>query len=222
MKLPYLGVYNSFLGQSNGRFPITTVANDMSHFHFSRPTPHTLKGPQWRLRPLQKENAAITYEAYLRNPQAIICPNSESKPYTWQDHTGQIAQAEQNFWAGGQFLLALLNPQETKCLGGVQIAPLRPFFRRHNAPGRLMIRADQNTAMITYWLCTSCQEQEFAAQFVAALHRWLLTQWELTDHLFRTNPADAQTISTLQTAGLQARVCLSTSTPPYQYAFYGR
>lgn len=223
MKLPYLGLYHSFLGQPNGRSaPNRSTSPQNSRFLFNRPVPRSLKGPQWRLRPLQSAHTTLTYETYLRNPQALLRPGNNTEPYTWEDHTRQIAEAEKDFWAGEKFSLTLLNTQENRCLGGVQIAPLRPFFHYHHAPNHFMIRADPNSAMITCWFCHTCPEGNFAAQFVTALHRWLLTDWELTDHLFRVNPSESKTITILEAAGLRPHLCLPITVPPYQYAFYGR
>lgn len=245
MKLPYLGASNPLLtqlrqrigGQSHGRCattpsPGSTVGS--SRFRFQQPAPSALKGSDWQLQPLQKANAALTYEAYLTNPDAPMHRDGRcqaAEVYTWRDHIERIERAEQEHHAYKRFSFAVLSAAalsaaalsaaSTKCLGCIHLAPLRLFLGRHNAPDSLLATTSDNTALVLYWICRSHRETPFAVQLIQSLNRWLTQAWELEGHFFCVNPADLTAVHTLQAAGLQLRFSLDTVTHPGPYTFFG-
>jgi RimJ/RimL family protein N-acetyltransferase len=233
MKLPYLGIHNPILshltdrfsGKGNGRHttaPSSQPAITTSRFHFSKAVPKSLKGDQWQLQKLQQTNAALTYEAYLNHPAALLQQSQDRflpQPYTWQDHTKQIATYEQEHQTHSGFSYTVLNKAGTKCLGMVQVMPLRPFLYYNNAPAHLIIRANHNAAMITYWLAPCPTESNFPCQFIQALQRWFDRTWEFDDYYFRINPSDTHCLTTVADSGLEAHFSLKV--PPVNYTFYG-
>lgn len=235
MKLPYLGVYNPMLMQLHQRFagqgtgncpppvsPGSTIGS--TRFQFQHAVPSILKGGEWMVQPLQMENAALTYEAYLTNPDAPVQRHGRGQsdaPYTWRDHMERVAKAEQEHQSHRQFSFAVLSSNTKKCLGCLHLTPLRPFLTRYQAPEHLLAAIGQNSAMILHWLCRSCREQPFAHQFIQTLHQWLIHDWELDEHLFRVQPTNVPAVHALQNAGLQQHFLLDVPVIPTQYAFYG-
>ena len=233
MKLPYLGIHNPILSHFTGRFasnghsrqatihssPLPVTA---SRFHFRQTAPQSLRGSQWQLRPLSQANAALTYDAYLAHPISLIQQSRGlhlADSYTWQEHMQQIAAYEQDHRTHKAFSFIVLNKTATKCLGMVQVLPLRPFLYYNNAPAHLLVRAGDNAAMITYWLATCSDGSPFACEFIQALQRWFSREWEFDDYYFRINPSDAHCLSILAESGLATQFSLKV--PPYDYAFYG-
>ncbi|GIK54764.1 MAG: hypothetical protein HND44_04910 [Chloroflexi bacterium] len=234
MKLPYLGAHNPMLTQLQQRqarpdsgfyqppSPGTGVGS--TRFHFQQPVPSTLKGHDWLLQPLQMGNAALTYEAYLTNPDAPMHHNGRhvtDQPYTWRDHMERVERAEQEHCSHKQFSFAVLTTAQDKCLGCVHLTLLRPFLIRYQAPDHLLTGLGENSAMILFWFCRSYREQPFSDQILQALHQWLTQEWELDDCLFRVHPADVTAVHALQAAGLQRRFWLDAPIMPTPYDFYG-
>lgn len=235
MKLPYLGANNPMImqlhrhlvGQNHGRCPMTSPSSSVgsTRFRFQQPVPSALKGKAWQLQPLQKANAALTYEAYLTNPDAPVHRNGRcqtDEAYTWQDHIKQIEKAEQEHNTHKQFSFAILSAIKNKCLGCMHLMPLRPFLTHYNAPDHLLGTNGENSAMILYWLCRSHRNRDFSYQFISALHQWLDHDWELEGHLFRVDSTDMTAVQALQAAGLHLHFSLDVAVRPVPYAFYGR
>lgn len=233
MKLPYLGAHNPMLTQLQHRYagpgsmdyppPSSSgSAAGSTRFAFRRAVPSGLKGGDWVLQPLQKGNAALTYEAYLTNPDAPIHRHGRCQtdaPYTWRDHMERMEKAEQEHHNHKQLSFAVLTATQNKCLGCIHLTPLRPFLTRYHAPDHLLTTLGENSAMILFWLGKAHREQSFVYQIVQTLHQWLAHDWELDEHLFRVHPADVTAVHALQAAGLQMRFSVAAATLPY--AFYG-
>ncbi len=240
MKLPYLGANNPmitqlhrrFVEQGHGRCPTASPGSTVggTRFCFQQPPPSTLKGREWQLQPLQKANAALTYEAYLTDPDAPVYRNSvhrngrcqADEAYTWQDHIERVEKAEQEHNTHKQFSFAILSATQNKCLGCVHLMPLRPFLVHYNALDHIRATSSQNSAMILFWLCRARRDQDFAYQLLNTLHHWLIHDWDLDDHLFRVYPTDVITVQALQAAGLRLHFSLDTAVMPTPYVFYGR
>jgi hypothetical protein len=233
MKLSYLGLHNPILSHfsrfssqnddhGHGRHrPSSSPSVTSTRFQFNNSTPHHLKSSQWQLQPLQTANAALAYEAYLSNPNALVTHRRSShlvKSYTWQDHIERIDRFELEHQIHARFSFIVLDNTAAKCLGCVHIRPLRPFLYYSSAPAHLIVRAQDNTALITYWL-HSCLEPSFQTQFLATLHQWLTRKWEFPDHFFRVNLGTDDTTAVMENAGLQSQFSLKF--PTYHYEFYG-
>jgi RimJ/RimL family protein N-acetyltransferase len=229
MKLPYLGIHNPLLAlldgsltNNNGRQPSPRSSIAGSRFQLTRPVPNILKGETWQLCPLQINNAATAYEAYLTNPEAVIQHSPHThlvEPYTWQAHQEHVARCVQAHQTHAGFTYILLDTETRKCLGCVQVQPLRPFLRYNNAPPHLIILAGDNAAMITYWLTPSHMSQTFHTSFISRLHNWLTHEWGLLDHFFRISHCQKETIALMEMCGLKTLFCLPTS--PHRYIFMG-
>ncbi|NJN54379.1 MAG: hypothetical protein HC804_06255 [Anaerolineae bacterium] len=218
-------------GQDFGfyRPPSPGTAVGSTRFNFRQAVPAVLKGSGWQLQPLQKGIAALTYEAYLTNPDAPFhrngrCANgrcANDQPYTWRDHMERVEKAEQEHHSHKQFSFAILTATHDKCLGCIHLTPLRPFLTRYLTPDHLLTSLSENSAMILFWLCRSYRDQPVAYQLIHTLHHWLADDWELDEHLFRAQSGDVTAVHTLQTAGLHLRFTLDITVTPVQYAFYG-
>jgi hypothetical protein len=172
---------------------------------------------------LQVANAALTYEAYLTNPDAPIHRTGKChavEGYTWGDHLRRLEEVEQEHRTHKRFSFAVLDTAGTKCLGCVHLALLRPFLLRYNASAQLLALAGDNTAMLTYWVCRPYRESELSQQLILAFHRWLNQEWELPDHLFRVDLAESIAIQTLTAAGLQLHFYFDVAIALRHYAFY--
>lgn len=176
------------------------------------------------MQPLQKGNAALTYEAYLTNPDAPIHRHGRGQsdvPYTWRDHIERVEMAEQEHHNYKQFSFAVLSASQNKCLGCLHLTPLRPFLTRYHAPDHLFTTLSDNSAMILFWLCRSLRDQPFIHQFITTLHQWLVHDWELDEHLFRVQSTDVTAVYALQNAGLRQHFALDVPVMPAQFVFYG-
>lgn len=216
-----------YAGQGSGVYPPASspgTAVGSTRFTFQRAVPSLLKSADWLLQPLQKGNAALTYEAYLTNPDAPIHTNGRNatgEPYTWRDHMNRVEKAEQEHHNHKKFSFAVLTATQNKCLGCIHLTPLRPFLTRYHVPDNLLTTLGENSAMILFWLGRAPREQPFVYQIIQALHQWLKHDWELDEHLFRVHPADVTAVNALQSAGLHLRFSLDVAVTPTQYAFYG-
>lgn len=239
MKLPYLGAYHSLLAQLDHRFvkqdqswpeqPVEIAENGRitasvsvgaACFHFQQAAPSMLKGHDWQLQPLQMANAALTYEAYLTNPD-IPLRHGHCQTYTWRDHVSRVEQIEEEHRACKHFSFALLSTGQEKCLGCLHLSPLRPFLVHHNAPDYLLATTGENSAMVLYWIGRFHREPLFCGQLIQALCHWFDQVWELEGYLFRVKAEDFTAVHTLQTAGLRLRCLTDLADLPGQYAFYG-
>lgn len=232
MEMPYLGADKPILHQLKhqdqnldpqrlGPFPLLTGDQ---HFQFSKPLPNPIKGTIWQLQAISRENAALSYEAYLTQADAPIFPNYQRaiEPYTWQDHIRYVKQLTELFRAHQRFSYVIVNKAGTKCLGFVQLQPIRPYLLHHGAPSSFLGGISANSGLVTYWLRHKAFQQRPTLSFLRTLHRWLLQQWEMEDHLFCTFPEMDGAAATLEAIGLQARFWLDiASTPPRQNIFYG-
>lgn len=233
MKLPYLDAYHLILSRFTGHFATSSHSRQTatgtssspvtnSRFHFRKTVPKKLKGNHWQLQAIQQDNAALIYDAYLSHHSALTQADQKShlkEPYTWQEYLKQMATYDQDHQTHKTFSFIVLNKAATKCLGMVQIGPLRPFLYYNNAPVHLMIRAGDNAAMITYWLTPCTAESTFPCQFIQALQGWFAHDWEFDDYFFRVNPSEAHCLFPLADSGLTAHFNLKV--PPHNYAFYG-
>lgn len=234
MKLPYLGAHNPMLTQLQQRQakpdsgfyrpPAPGTAVGSTRFTFQQTAPSGLKGAGWLLQPLQKGNAALTYEAYLTNPDAPVHHNGRcatDQPYTWRDHMERVERAEQEHRSHKQFSFAVLTAAQDKCLGCIHLTLLRPFLIRYQMPDHLLTGLGDNSALIHFWFCRPYRVQPLAAQIIQALHHWLEHDWELDELLFHAPLGNVTAVHTLQAAGLQVRFSSDIAAVSGQYALYG-
>jgi RimJ/RimL family protein N-acetyltransferase len=197
----------------------------MGFFPADRAVPQTLDTSTFSLRQLDTSQAAIDYAAYMASPDVIRWHSGgrwSVDGFTLDQEQEQLAMHEERHRARQDFAFILLTPDQKHGLGCVYMLPLLPFLRRAATSAALLAQATETSAMITFWLRQARLGTRLAQQVVAAVHRWLLSDWPFDDHVFRVNHEEHESIQALEQCGLRLRFELTLDKSPYHYSFFGK
>jgi len=177
------------------------------------------------LRPIRASDASRDYDAVMETRVDLRIWEQSSWPedtFTVDANRVDLADLEQRHADGRAFTYTVLDPGDTECLGCVYIFPTTATFLTRAAVRPVADGAhwEKVEAVAYFWVRESRLASGLEARLLAALRKWLETEWGLEHTVFVTNEQFGRQVALLDDAGLHVEFELREPDKPGAYLVY--
>lgn len=157
--------------------------------------PATLTTPEFVLRPLTADHAALDFAAVMASRDTLRMWSSSEWPaddFTIDDNRADLDGHQAEHETVEAFTYTVLSPDESRCLGCVYIKP--------NTIDLLM--PEDFDALVRFWVVPEAASDGFDTLLLADLRDWLRTESSFGRVYYHTNLDDAHQQTLFEEAGL--------------------
>jgi hypothetical protein len=169
--------------------------------------PERLDTPEFVLRPITVEDAALDYEAVVETREQLRRWEQSTWPaddFTIEANRRDLADLERRHREHRAYTYTVVSPDGTRCLGCVYVFPTDATFltRARVTPIGQDAWADVD-AVVYFWMRLSCMRVEMDVRLLSALRTWFREQWGLERTVYVTNEQFTQQVELIRRTDLR-------------------
>jgi hypothetical protein len=175
------------------------------------PIPAGLRTNEFVLRMLRASDVELDYDAVISSREQLLLKSGGTWPregFTLQENLADLQAHERDFQERSGFTYTVMNLTETECLGCVYIYPLLALLQRVHASPERLARVGDYEARVWFWVRSSRLADHLDVRLLAALRRWLASEWAFARVVFSVNASETDHLRLLQQAGLREQETL--------------
>jgi RimJ/RimL family protein N-acetyltransferase len=177
------------------------AAETMTFYPTSTPVPELLRTPRVFLRPLRATDVDRDYDAVMSSAAMLQSWSHSEWPsdaFTRAENLEDLQRHEREHQAREAFTFTVLDPDGTRCLGCVYLAPMQ-------AEARALCEGAAYPVRLGFWVREAEIKNDLDRHLLASLRDWLASEWRFDRVLFVIALGNSRQTELLEEAGLQPR-----------------
>lgn len=167
--------------------------------------PETRRSDRLLLRPLRATDVELDYDAVMSSREQLRRWSQSDWPaddFTLEQNLADLERHQREHLERTAFTYTVLNLDQTRCLGCVYLAPLRPESAGLCPP-------ELHATEVGFWVRTSQLERDLDRHLLDTVSSWLEEEWRFECVLFTIRETETRQATLLRDAGRLERATLA-------------